>query len=287
MLKEFKINQYITLKLENRRTIIFINGNRFKQCKYLFLQVMKNDNNLNNSITSIDDAVLKLHQYEEIEISPEEEFWGHCSNLHAWVEHGYDSRLLHSSLAFPLLKQLSLANDPKANAIFKEEIAKRFINGTSSVKGYLSEEGYLEYIDREAFWNLFDPLEVEFMIELENQIKNNTGLQFILSTSSSGFLINDNTNITEINASNCKLKKIPNNIENLKFLERLYLNDNIIEELPSTIGNLKSLQFLNLENNKISQLPVSIQKIKTLKKINIRSNNIQSPPKFDHIEMIV
>ena len=51
-------------------------------------------------------------------ITPEQEFWGHRSNIQAWVECEYDTRLLHSNLSFPLLKALSDAGDPKAKAIF-------------------------------------------------------------------------------------------------------------------------------------------------------------------------
>ncbi|MFX1237046.1 MAG: hypothetical protein ACFFAS_03805 [Promethearchaeota archaeon] len=47
-------------------------------------------------------------------IPPETEFLVHCSNLQAWVEHGYDARLIHSNLAFPLLKRLCEVGDPQA-----------------------------------------------------------------------------------------------------------------------------------------------------------------------------
>lgn len=64
-----------------------------------------------------------------MDITPEEEFWGHCSNLQAWVENNYDTRLLHSNIAFPLLKKLTEAGDPNTNKVFKEEIARRFESG--------------------------------------------------------------------------------------------------------------------------------------------------------------
>jgi len=41
-------------------------------------------------------------------IKPREEFWGHCSNLQAWIEFDYHPELLHSSLTIPILKRLAL-----------------------------------------------------------------------------------------------------------------------------------------------------------------------------------
>ncbi len=52
-------------------------------------------------------------------ILPIKEFWGHCSNLQAWAEYGYDTRLLHPNLAFPLLEKLATVGDPIAKKVFK------------------------------------------------------------------------------------------------------------------------------------------------------------------------
>ena len=84
---------------------------------------------------------------QDHDISPDQEFWGHCSNLQMWHEHNYDTRLLHSNLSFPLLRKLADVGDPQAMRVFKEEIAKRFESGVPSVQIYLREEGYLAYLD--------------------------------------------------------------------------------------------------------------------------------------------
>ena len=62
-------------------------------------------------------------------ITSEQEFWGHCSNLQAWVENNYDTRLLHRSFAFPLLLRLSQINDTKAILVFRDEIINRIEEG--------------------------------------------------------------------------------------------------------------------------------------------------------------
>ena len=100
---------------------------------------------------SIDEAEEKLDHYlesntaDEIGLTPEVEFWGHCSNLQAWVEHDYDTRLLHRNLSFPLLKKLTEAGDPKAKRVFKDEIALRLEENNRTVTQYLVEEDYLKY----------------------------------------------------------------------------------------------------------------------------------------------
>jgi len=41
-MKEFRVNKYITLKLENGKTIIYVNDKRFNQCKFLLLNISVN-----------------------------------------------------------------------------------------------------------------------------------------------------------------------------------------------------------------------------------------------------
>jgi tetratricopeptide (TPR) repeat protein len=125
------------------------------QCKYLLLNIPLNDKNSRN-IDSIDEAAEVLDNtlekpflFEKECIPPEIEFWGHCSNLEAWIENDYDTRILHRNLAFPLLRKLTEAGDPQARRVFKEEIAKRLMSEHLSVITYLINGGYLEYFNRE------------------------------------------------------------------------------------------------------------------------------------------
>ena len=59
-------------------------------------------------------------------IAPEEEFWGYCSNLQTWVEHDYDTRLLHSNIAFPLLGRISRAGDKQASKYLSKRLVKDY-----------------------------------------------------------------------------------------------------------------------------------------------------------------
>ena len=82
------------------------------------------------------DSIDKIYNYysDEMEssnnislnISPEEEFIAHCSNIHAWVENNYDPRILHSNLSYPLLKELSKHGNNKAKLSFAEYLLERY-----------------------------------------------------------------------------------------------------------------------------------------------------------------
>jgi small GTP-binding protein len=152
--KEFKINEKLTVKLENNRTNIYVDGRLFNQCKYLLLNLSTSKIRAYDRIDSIDEAAETLGRNLERSapdavISPETEFWGHCSNIQVWYENNYDTRILHRNLAFPLLKALAAANDALAKKVFKEEIALRLESGYPSVVFYLIEKGFLKLLTEE------------------------------------------------------------------------------------------------------------------------------------------
>lgn len=154
-MEEFNINDYLMLRLEGHKTVIYVSGEEFMLCKLLLLNITSTKTSLYDQIESIDDATEhleenKVSQYKaNLNIPYEEEFWAHCSNLEVWAKYDYDTRLLHKSLAFPLLKALVEAGDIKAKHAFKEEIAIRIESGSLNVVLYLLEEGYLKYLNRE------------------------------------------------------------------------------------------------------------------------------------------
>jgi len=160
---EFKINNLITLKLEYNKTFIYIKGKKFMQCMRLCLHIPPQKSNLYEEIESIDEATEIFNRFlymnkivkgefadpvenQDSVITPEQEFWGHCSNLQTWVENKYDTRLLHSNLSFPLLKRLSDEGDKFALIRFKEEIASRLEGGYLPVIHYLLEQNYIRYL---------------------------------------------------------------------------------------------------------------------------------------------
>jgi len=152
IMKEFTINKFLTLKLEKDKTNIYVSGRLFDQCKFIMLNIPIKRY---DEIKSIDEASDNLGwTYEgqegvEYEIDPESEFWGHCSNLQAWYENDYDTRLLHRNLSFSLLRKLADGGDPLAKRVFKEEVAKRFESGYPTVINFILEEGLLDFLNGE------------------------------------------------------------------------------------------------------------------------------------------
>ena len=175
--KEFIINPYLKLKLESRRTNIYVKGRVFRQCMYLLLNIPTNQVEDYDEIDSIDEAAERLDRSLEgnqnvgLGISPEEEFMGHCSNLQVWAENGYDTRILHRNLAFPLLRRLTEVGDPIAKKVFKEEIAIRFASKHQTVTQYLTENGYLKYLSADEFESILDDVNPPLLRDLTEGIK--------------------------------------------------------------------------------------------------------------------
>jgi hypothetical protein len=148
-----KINEYITLKLgHNLKIKLYVNNEEFYQCRSVLLYFPQNEIQEYENIESIDEAIDKNQESivtSLYRLDPETEFWGHCSNLQAWHENNYDTRILHSNLSFPLLKKLAEIGDPKAREVFKEEIALRLESNYPSVVRFLLNMGYLTYFNLE------------------------------------------------------------------------------------------------------------------------------------------
>jgi len=133
--KEFRINEFFTLKLERKKTNIYINNKKFIQCKFLLIEIPINDSVELDELKSIDEFSEQFGNPFDISpahfprVPPEAGFWGQSSNFQVWAEENYNTNLLHSNIAFPLLKKLSEAGDPKARRVFKDEIVKRIESG--------------------------------------------------------------------------------------------------------------------------------------------------------------
>ncbi len=222
----FKINELLTLRLENNETNIYVKGKKFLQCKYLL--VKKKLDELEDLLTldSVDDMVNDLDHILEKkpnEIPPETEFWGHCSNLQVWYESNYDTRMIHSNLAFPLLKKLCDAGDVIAEQVFKEEIVKRLESGNDNVIKFLIEEEYINYLNREdALFFILNYSDAEVIYELEREI----GITFNITYKTDVLLPNsmliEDKNIVGIDYGGCEIsEKIEKIFDDLIRLENL------------------------------------------------------------------
>ena len=73
---EFKINNHLSLRLEEGKTNVYVKNKLFRQCKYLLLNIAPNEIEIYEDINSIDEAVERLNkslEYQDIkqvDISP-------------------------------------------------------------------------------------------------------------------------------------------------------------------------------------------------------------------------
>lgn len=156
----FKLNKYLSVRFRKGETIIYVKREPFIACKYLFMNAPIDSI---SSFASIDQMSEQLNGQlereltrEDVGLLPKEEFRGHCSNLHAWVEYDYDTCLLHRNLAFPLLKELANVGDAQAEEMFSLEVIRRFKSRYPTVQKYLILEEYLKPLTHTVLEELID-----------------------------------------------------------------------------------------------------------------------------------
>ena len=233
--KEFEINEYFSLRLyEGEEPTIYVLGVPFMGCAFLLLNIDVDKMSDFDEIDSIDEAAEKLDASMEnavdavkFKIPPEVEFWGHCSNLQVWYEHGYDTRLLHSNLAFPLLKKLSEAGDPLAKKVFQKEIIKRYENGTKTTREFLDLEGFLYDLPIDVRLHLtLESDEFDAFIELSEEIPpleeegivlDYPMIEVLSGRIDDGRIKIQNKRVVELNLSNLKIRTFPKSILKFKF----------------------------------------------------------------------
>lgn len=284
-MNEFHINQYLSVCLKREETMIYVAGQPFMQCKFLLLNIPITEVSTFDDIESIDEVAEKIDEttekkFRKFDIPPDVEFWGHCSNLQVWYEHGYDTRLIHSNLAFPLLQKLTEVGDPLAKKVFKAEIINRYENGTERTRDYLAAEGFLQNFSSDERLNL--------LLVSENSIAL-TGLAEDLWPDMDRYAISlrligedrakvENRIVIELDLWDLELTKFPKIVLDLKDLKVLSLANNHIKEIPEEINKLRSLRELWLDGNEITHIPDSIFEITSLEKLGLGGNKIRTLP---------
>jgi len=319
--KIFRINEYIVLKLENSKTNVYIGNKFFKQCKFLLINLPVNIISTFNEIDSIDEATEKLDRSNEkgslveIRIPPEVEFWGHCSNMQVWAEHNYNTNLIHSNLAFPLLKKLVDEGDQNAQRVIKDEIARRLEIGFPPVFEYLVEEKFIEYLSREELitaiykveWEklrylfqegyldflshkelikiLLDYREAEAILDIERI--TNQKLGFTLFDQEERNIYIENRHVADLNLENLDLENIPESLQCLTNLRTLDIAQNHVENIPNWISKFKVLENLVLGRNPIESLPISIIKLTKLRYLDVTQTKLTSSTISKQIKKII
>lgn len=285
----FKINENISLALEGKKTEIYIDSKKFIQCKHLFLikDLKIKQGEQVNQLKSIDDVAEYLDDVlegeeilaSELGITPEQEFWAHCSNLQAWVENKYNTQLLHSNLAFPLLEKLSELGDLQARRVFKEEIARRYNEGSKKTRDYLVEESYFDLLSREEKLALIESSEeITAIKELEKILNKEINILSSVLNHPPNIEI-DKGRIIFLDLSDQNIREVPFCIFTLKYLKELRFSYNKLNEIPSEIAKLKRLELLDLRYNFFKSFPNELEGCASLRIVNLPGNplNINLP----------
>lgn len=255
VLLEFRLNQFITLKL-----IDFGDG-------IGSTQVYVNGRNFNVSIFSLKEAYELLHStktyccMDEVhrnlignnnrkfsKVDSDTMFWIYCHYIRVWIDNDYDTRLLQMDEAFPILNALYKAGDIKARKVLKIEIVKRFLSGYIPVIVYIISQGYLKFFEfEEIIWLLKKCLEIaglHHFSALKTQIFwffRDTGFNYYFS----------NKLEESIKNLNNALKICPTDIQTLKQLGVVYLKNGDYEiaraylEYISNIPNTNNIFIKN------------------------------------------
>ena len=327
---EHRINEHLVLRLIGKKSIIFINERQFIECMRLVLNIPVDDVSRYDDVGSIDEAKerqvtlqnksKKLYPPEarenprmqaiEVDISPEEEFRAHASNLQAWYEHGYDTRLLHSNISFPLLRALVEAGDRAARNAIAPEIIARLRSGHEGVIRHLLEMNYQKYLEPGEFDGTSLPatikdIFIEFdhapMVMGEDELARYIGDQPAVVVRNKAWFLPDDP--VELKVWHNKLEGFdwvlhnaePRDIEVLKIgfnqiqelppgiaeytsLRELEARGNGMVRLCDEIGTLNQLEVLDASDNQLESLPASIGNLHKLRVLVINKNRLTTIP---------
>ena len=141
--------------------MIYICGDLFLTCQKVALNIRPSETIKYENFDNIDD-IINFYKFNapykgRISISPEEEFWAHCSNIQAWVESDYNTSILAKDLSFPILMKLCKRGVQRFKTILKEEIIYRIKSGGVKMLHYFmtDEDKYLDYLTEDDFFNGF------------------------------------------------------------------------------------------------------------------------------------
>lgn len=88
----------------------------------------------------------------------------------------------------------------------------------------------------------------------------------------------DGAVVREVDLSGQNLTRVPEWVWEQKSLERLYLQDNALEELPAALGDLVGLTRMDLSKNRIASVPAEIGRLANLTELDLSSNRLEALP---------
>jgi len=154
------------------RTEIYVNNKTFWGCKYLLISIPVERIRDWDHYKSMDEIIKATGEGEEdtkaVGLTPEEEFRGHCSNIQAWAENGYDFRLLDTRLSIPIVLTImrDILREHEHNkqlfpTRYKEKFRRFFFQAMESLDDYISKNkaqdfSKREYLREKIFYGKFE-----------------------------------------------------------------------------------------------------------------------------------
>lgn len=133
------INEHIDLVWQDNKPVILVDNMPFVHCSFLAASIPIDEATRVSEQTPSIDAMVHIEGARSMEgidalafgMTPEEIMIAHSSNLIAWVENDYNTRILASNLSFPLLKELARVGDDKARRVLQGDIIDRLKEGNT------------------------------------------------------------------------------------------------------------------------------------------------------------
>ncbi len=279
-IKDNQGNIVFTVKLFDDKSRIFIGEEEIITCRTVPLAIpqaelpaLKNMESINDIIDYIERAPMSENM--DYEIDPELDFFVNCSNLQAWVEHDFNTRLLDYMLSFTLLEELVKRGYQRAKMRLKEEILERYYYGSEKVRDLIVEQGLLDYLTTEEYYS---PLPEDIRIPLT----------IIRTRMPKGKEVIENGKIVKITVyldeyDNETISKedsiiVQEEISKLKDLEELAFYDYTGQTDFSHMGRFPRLQAFSLRCHRINKLFDDPNAFPVLKTLNINGLHTESIP---------
>ena len=149
-MQDYIVNEFISLKLEGSMTEIYINDKPFQHCKYLLISIPSEEREDFDGYDTMDEIIEAAGKEADgmaTELTIEEEFWGHCSNIQTWVENHYDYRILDTKLSIPIILKIMKSLTKKGG---KEKFRNFFMEVVNSLDDYI-----INSLQNEALYDKF------------------------------------------------------------------------------------------------------------------------------------
>ncbi|MHA1747114.1 MAG: leucine-rich repeat domain-containing protein [Promethearchaeota archaeon] len=321
IIKDKRGKEVLTVKLIDGVSHIFINDEELMICRFVPLAIPKKELPKFKDIESINDIIDHLDHsieyygseaWEELSVEEREEldFFVNCSNLQAWVEHDYNTRLLDYRLSFPILKKLAKKGDEYARMRFKEELIERYKHGSEEVQDFILESYDLREELGEEFYGMYEPNTAEITKVVDKNKRyyaryedfDITSLGLQMESRDELALLPTVSRLPKLTALTLKLPphsikdvECLKNLQTLEFLEIKLCNAKPLLEIATSLTNLKRLKIYtheqfhfpkeagslaNLTELRIGgdfkEFPRNISKMRSLKELELQGSKYEA-----------